>query len=156
MQRVIRQSVFETNSSSTHSICVAKTTDLNIPSTLHFEVGDFGWEWGALRSTTEKASYLYTGIMHSETDGKYMEPLKKTLQDAGIDATFEEYDDDGYVDHSSELYEFLESLIPSSEATLSFLFSPFSYILTGNDNDENTDELKIVESYPHDTYFKGN
>ena len=39
----VRQSVFETNSSSMHSICIAKQNNYDIPSTLHFDFGEFGW-----------------------------------------------------------------------------------------------------------------
>jgi hypothetical protein len=40
----IRKGVFETNSSSTHSICIAKDDGLTIPKSLHFDFGEFGWE----------------------------------------------------------------------------------------------------------------
>ena len=44
MIKKIRQSVFETNSSSTHSICIATDTTIDFPKSLHFEFGEFGWE----------------------------------------------------------------------------------------------------------------
>ena len=55
----IRKGVFETNSSSTHSICIAKDAELTIPQSLHFSFGEFGWECDTLYSVSEKASYLY-------------------------------------------------------------------------------------------------
>ena len=58
----IRKNVFETNSSSTHSICIAKDMELIIPTSIHFEFGEFGWEVDTLSSVYEKASYLYTGL----------------------------------------------------------------------------------------------
>ena len=45
MKRQIRQSCFETNSSSTHAICIATDTLYNIPKTVCFGFGDFGRIW---------------------------------------------------------------------------------------------------------------
>jgi hypothetical protein len=65
----IRQGVFETNSSSTHSICIAKKAELNIPKHVYFDFGEFGWECDTLRSLSKKASYLYTGLIANERHG---------------------------------------------------------------------------------------
>ena len=41
----IRHGLFETNSSSTHAICIAKKNDgLVIPQSLDFILNDFGWD----------------------------------------------------------------------------------------------------------------
>lgn len=46
MKKQLRKSVFETNSSSTHSICINSTGDYMIPEKIHFENdGCFGWDW---------------------------------------------------------------------------------------------------------------
>ncbi len=66
-KRQIRQGAFETNSSSTHSICIATETQYNIPTSIEFNFGDFGWEVNKLTSRKAKASYLYTCITYSET-----------------------------------------------------------------------------------------
>ena len=72
----VRQGVFETNSSSTHSICIAQTTDYIIPDKVSFSVGEFGWEVDKLSSLSEKASYLYTAIhTHSEYADSFMDQL---------------------------------------------------------------------------------
>ena len=46
MKRQIRRGCFETNSSSTHAICIATEDVLNIPKNIHFGFDDFGWEFG--------------------------------------------------------------------------------------------------------------
>ena len=43
MKRQIRRGVFETNSSSTHAICIAKG-DYNLSKHIDFTIGEFGWE----------------------------------------------------------------------------------------------------------------
>ena len=55
----IRKGMFETNSSSTHTIIVTdqKTEPGNL---VDFAIGEFGWEFERLNTIDEKASYLYT------------------------------------------------------------------------------------------------
>lgn len=63
MKRQIRKSVFETNSSSTHAICITKKKDnYKIPKHIDFEFGEFGWECDEYHDTRNKASYLITAI----------------------------------------------------------------------------------------------
>ena len=64
--KTIRKCVFETNSSSTHSICLTTTDDTlpsKFPSELRFTIGEFGWEHAILDNAYDKASYLYTFIL---------------------------------------------------------------------------------------------
>lgn len=64
MKTQIRRSVFETNSSSTHSISIVKEpTNIHFPATMEFNVGEFGWEWKIYSDYRSKASYLYTAIL---------------------------------------------------------------------------------------------
>lgn len=42
MKKVIRKSLFETNSSSTHVITVARSGSLDIPDEIIFSVGTYG------------------------------------------------------------------------------------------------------------------
>ena len=58
MKRQIRQGVFETNSSSTHAICISKdhdTSKLKLPDSVSFDHGEFGWECRKLRHVWEKS-----------------------------------------------------------------------------------------------------
>ena len=165
MKKQIRQGVFETNSSSTHSICIAKEAELIIPKELHFEFGEFGWEFRTLQSVEEKASYLYTGLKDNDRLDDFNN-IVETLKNKGIEVTFEEQTgknswDNGYIDHSDELGKFLNDICIDSEKLMKFLFSPLSFILTGNDNIDEDDRkagnnVTIDVKYEHDKYFKGN
>lgn len=167
MTRQIRQGVFETNSSSTHSICIAKNAELTIPKSLHFEFGEYGWECDTLQSLGEKASYLYTGLIanNRKLDA---EKVFDILKSKGIEVTFEEpiyeeskytagyfyADNAGYIDHSDELGTFLDDICESEDKLLQYLFSDLSFIITGNDNDEQDVDINV--DYAHDEYYKGN
>ena len=54
--KTIRSNVFETNSSSTHSIAIPKNCETN--NFISFHVGDFGWGW----EEVDPADYFYTAI----------------------------------------------------------------------------------------------
>lgn len=169
MKKQIRQGVFETNSSSTHSICIAKDVNIETPSSIHFEFGEFGWECNTLYSTEEKASYLYTGLMGNERE-KDFEKIVAILKSEGIEVTFEEpvykkytfegndgteyIDNGGYVDHSDEMTDFLDAICEDEGKLMRYLFSDLSFIITGNDNDD--EDVDINVEYAHDEYYKGN
>ena len=63
--RQVRQSVFETNSSSTHCMCIVsdRKAELVFPGRLRFSCEEYGRERGELRSAEDKASYLYSSIL---------------------------------------------------------------------------------------------
>jgi len=165
----IRLNVFETNSSSTHSICVAKDgNSIKLPEKVDFKFGEFGWEHDTLQSIDEKASYLYTGIVNhyhqiNDTPEDYIEYIKNILKDLGVEAIFQKkstggYWESGYIDHGYELTEFLDDLRKDRTKLINFLFSPLSYIITGNDNDDY--DYDVDDKYIHDElcwdYYKGN
>ena len=54
--KTIRSNVFETNSSSTHSIAIPKNCEAT--NFISFHVGDFGWGW----EEVDPADYFYTAI----------------------------------------------------------------------------------------------
>lgn len=173
MIKKIRKGVFETNSSSTHSICIAKEAELTIPKSLHFHFGEFGWECDTLQSVGEKASYLYTGLIANERK-EDSDKIIQILRDKGIEVYVEEpiYEKNsytnsegklveykygkntGYVDHSNEMADFLNAVCEDEEKLMRYLFSDLSFIITGNDNDD--EDVDINVSYAHDEYYKGN
>lgn len=160
MKKKIRQSVFETNSSSTHSICIASQPEIQLPQSIHFEFGEFGWETRTLDSVSEKASYLYTGLRANNRMQDF-EDITEILSKKGIRVTAQDPKpgarsyDDGYVDHADELEEFLDGVCSDEQKLMSFLFSPLSFILTGNDNDDIDVSIDVI-NYPHVKYYKGN
>jgi hypothetical protein len=149
MIKKIRHNVFETNSSSTHSICIAKDISLTIPKEIHFSKGEFGWEINTLRSLFSKASYLYTAL---ENDSRFHDVVG-ILEAEGLTVTYD-ISDEGYIDHSGELSDFLDKVCKDKDSLMSYLFSDLSYIKTGNDNDDN--DVDIVVDYPHELFYKGN
>lgn len=152
-----RQGVFETNSSSTHSICVAQDLELKLPGSIHFEFGEFGWEHSTLDTISDRASYLYTGMYGNSKQAEFAE-LVKLIESKGVTVTMEEvggsYWENGYVDHAGDLGDFIDTVIENEDTLMNFLFSDLSFIRTGNDNDES--DVSINVSYPHSTFYKGN
>lgn len=176
--KTIRQNVFETNSSSTHVLAVVKNNAYKLPKSITFYTDEFGWEYKTHYDTQSKANYLYTVIEYVDK-GKELEWLNK-LQDIltrhGVECKFGS-DDDGYVDHGYEAFEFVEDILNNEEKLLRFLFDERSYISTGNDNssgyyipgigsqdsyyDENYScaewDKKVSElEKDYDFYYKGN
>lgn len=140
----IRQSVFETNSSSVHSICVSKETISidQIPDTICFKLSSYGWEEACVDDT---ASYLYTAI-HQLSDrdlaGIYLCRLKAYLQNHGIEASFDNsYEEHCYLDHSDILIDFLDELTQDDDKLTRFLFGRKSCIYTGNDGSGEQEDM---------------
>ena len=176
----IRKGTFETNSSSTHSICITKEDDieLSIPEEIEIELKnynyEFGWSYTMWETTEEKLAYLIIGIidrgyrMTSFMEScAQLEKLLKMLKNIGVKKVeisglkmylYEEdiYLDheDSYVDHAGELGELIETVLTDEKMLKNFLFSTNSYILGGNDNED--DYQGISAKYPHLELFKGN
>ena len=169
----IRPGVFETNSSSTHSICIAtdRKEPLKLQDRLWFSTGDYGWEWEKLTAPEEKASYLYSAILEvyeRREAEKLKAQIMDTLASAGIDCGFSKaryhdyggrlYCENASVDHSDdgELKDFVDKTVHNKGRLMRFLFSPKSFVLTGNDNDCDDRGVDIDVDYPHEEYYKGN
>jgi len=161
--RQVRLGVFETNSSSTHSLCITKEVVEPSTKSIDFRFGEFGWEFDEYNTTQEKASYLYTGIYENGLE-VFIDQIKKYLNSDNIYYTFEEpkyytsnnckFFDSGFVDHGGELISFIKDVCSNKEKLYSYLFSNDSFVLTGNDNSER--EVDIRVNYPHYEYYKGN
>jgi len=154
----IRRNVFETNSSSTHSIAIPRHTEGKYPNVVHFGIGEFGWSFDEVYNT---ADYLYTAILTFYSDDvdkmeQKLDFLKSTLDSRDIRYTFEEPKwyyfqnnqeykslDNGYIDHSNELGEFMSAVFSSETTLLDFIF--FGIVITGNDNSENPGFLERTE-----------
>lgn len=114
MKRQIRSSVFETNSSSTHSIAIPKKTVV-AGEYISFSIGEFGWE----NDCVNTANYLYTAILEQDDRDELLDKLKDILNNHSIKYKFQkpkygksndgeyawlEY---GYIDHSDEIRDFM-------------------------------------------------
>lgn len=172
----MRCGTWETNSSSTHAICIKRhewDEEWEKPKVrkIHFGFGEFGWEWETYTTIQDKANYLWTAICflsdyyYIRTDiPTWKKFITQTLAQWDIHAEFEEpnmedFYEQGYIDHASELFEWLMNM--HFEPTfLAYLFDDKSKIVTGNDNETNDDFLEEIETIEknktYEFYYKGN
>lgn len=164
MKKVIRSNVFETNSSSTHAICICtEEIPSKIPEKLYFGIGEHGWEFETLCTPEDKANYLYTAILElygKEGYKEKIEHLSFALKDI-CEVEFEEpiwwsYSslEYGYIDHYDGLKEFVEDLFNNDTLLFEYLFSNKSFINKGNDNSYG--DVDFTVDYPHIKYYKWN
>lgn len=154
-----RNSVFETNSSSVHAIVITKDNNnieipKDLPPILEMETVDFGWEVDRYNDFSSKLQYLYNACESCET---YKPKLDAFLSEVGIEMV--DYTP-GYIDHGYDTVNFLEFVFSDINNFKRYLFSPDSFIQTGNDNGclEEVDEVdERYSSDPgYDVFFKGN
>ena len=164
MKTQIRHGVFETNSSSTHAICISKNRDiskLEFPDVVSFTHGEFGWENGTLRDVWNKASYLYEAIIgtygNDSVDDK-LEHIKEILKNQGIACDFEPCSDDiwddGYIDHvgTDDMCNWLQTMMNDEDVLLEYLFGD-AFVVTGNDNEDSFKERMYEVVEEHDTKY---
>lgn len=157
----IRKGVFETNSSSTHSIAIPKKHAEEYPNVVHFGIGEFGWEF----DEADPADYLYTAILayyyNLDERAEKLDKLKAALEAHDIRYTMDtpafwdvdaHYLDNGYIDHSSELGEFLDAVFADDETLLDFIF--YGLVFTGNDNSD--EEARTFTFRDKPTYTEDN
>jgi hypothetical protein len=144
----IRQGVFETNSSSMHSIAIPKQTLdwADEYAYLIFQYGEFGWEF----EQVDHLNYLYTALLYSDKRKEYIQHIKDVLdkycpfctysfedeyEDFGEDYNPISYIEPGYIDHGYEaMSEMIEPLMQDDELLLRYLF--MGEVYTGSDNYE--------------------
>lgn len=75
MKKQMRRSVFETNSSSTHSISIRKGDISNsylrvdpYDNKIHISFGEYGWGYETLNTQYERLSYLCTMLLETEAN----------------------------------------------------------------------------------------
>jgi len=171
----VRRSVFETNSSSVHSISIIKSVDrYSIPKQIKFDNDcEFGWEVETYRDTNSKANYLMSGIACSAKDQETLNRNVKLLFDA-LDSWDVKHDTPtfeyrtwgdgergwfsfGSVDHGGELDDFVETVLNDRNLLCNFLFDIDSIIETGNDNEDCDRPESLHENDPnYYVYVKGN
>ena len=147
----IRQGVFETNSSSTHSLTISGKDKFIYPNFIPtIEFGEYGWEQETYSDFTDKISYVITmlatinGIQKFEDflELKEFIWLKEAVnqhcgQELKIKAIDDKYNPLGYVDHQSNdvLDEFLsQDELDFKVKVLDFIFNEKYGFKTDNDN----------------------
>ena len=154
MKRQIRKNVFETNSSSTHAICISKDiiSKTSLPDHVEFTHDEFGWEFAVHEDTFTKASYLYEAIHSCYDDEELTEKLNQLesmLNEYNITCEFEPTKDlkwgDGYIDHGYETIDFVNAVLDDKDKLITYLFGD-SFVVTGNDNgDSYSDYMYVYE-----------
>jgi hypothetical protein len=172
----IRRGIFETNSSSIHSITIAnnESDDFKnyLPEKLVFDVGEFGWEFDRYNDTNTKANYLYTGLFYHKKKEEYLNKIKETLEKWGVEVVYPEvnvapgtygpitlingYQKFFYIDHSCLLDDFIDQVCNDEELLMNYLFSPESFIATGNDNNDRQLDVETNAKNILLEYEKGN
>jgi hypothetical protein len=154
----IRQELFETNSSSTHSVSIAYGSDaeltdlprLNKDGTINIESGEFGWEIETYNNVWNKLSYAATYALNFnyqwekeesnkfDYNNKYLLLLTNVIKEYTgateviYDENTNEFPKHGYIDHQS--IDEAASIFESKDSLKNFLFNPSSYFKTDNDN----------------------
>lgn len=131
----IRKGVFETNSSSTHSICIPKEKPVEQKEVI-VTLGEYGWEDGSDRL----ADYFYTAVKLFERE----EELERILKAIGIKLTVTNPNavsyDDYYIDHYDGCSDFVEAAFNDVDLLIRILFSD-AVVYTGNDNGSEYDAM---------------
>lgn len=144
----IRSSVFETNSSSTHSISIDSNADgildtivPNDEGALILTGGSFGWAWEKFNDSLTKANYCAVDTLdHAERAHMLAEVL---VEHTGAKKIIFAIDDNSYVDHQSVGTS--EDAFVSPQTLKNFIFNPSSWLFTGNDNEDSHPNFYDVE-----------
>ncbi len=143
MTTQIRQSVFETNSSSSHSITISNISDDGlmdlslIPDengNIVLNGGEFGWQWERFNDALTKANYC-------AVDGRNNELLREVIceqtgaKDVIFNFTTTDYtsNNHSYIDHDSEGVSY--EAVSSKENLRQFIFNKTSWLFLGNNNE---------------------
>lgn len=133
----VRLNVFETNSSSSHSITISPSTDC--PDTIHVREhgtiilrgGEFGWEWETYSDALEKANYCAVDCKDDPEKQKMLiNVIKKHTKAKRV---IIDLAPGSYIDHQSSGTSF--DAFEDEETLRQFLFNYGSCIETGNDNE---------------------
>lgn len=169
IKKVERLNLPETNSSSSHSVVINRASiEYDTSDLVLDEDGDivlesgrcFGWEWKAMNSIKDKLLYVCGIYYHTCTKWgeksyaqKYMDVHKKLSMLSNLVCKFtgangvkftwvnSKTDDGGYpeIDHESTCI--FDHIVDNKDSLKNFLFNSKSWLFTGNDNSDETDEF---------------
>ncbi len=144
MNKVTRHAVFETNSSSSHSISISPDEVLTDKLAVHNGVcqihdGEFGWGVEVFSDASTKASYCYTYARANKGTGNLLQTISERplnmLQEVieeQMECKVEFVSDEGYIDHQSE--ETCIAAFKDRDTLRRFIFSPKSILNIDHDN----------------------
>lgn len=143
----VRHSVFETNSSSTHSISIASGD--YVPDIIYVDEegicriypGEFGWEVESYYDAPTKASYCLTYVKTGggeDNEALLVRVLKEVTgaKEIQFEKTDFDYHEWGYIDHQSHVGEgdACGKAFKSEQSLKDFIFNKKSELHTDNDN----------------------
>jgi len=163
MKTIIRHKAFETNSSSTHSICVCDIDESRIEAGFEkyngeeftgIGSGEYGWDQDSFNGFWNKLDYMFIQLesMENKTGPEYAQSgqalldwiIKEfesrgktiTLRRVGLNenAKYSWERGEGYIDHQSVGTEEVNAVLSSQKSLLNFLFNDDCYFETDNDN----------------------
>lgn len=154
-KQLIRQSVFETNSSSAHSISLGRDTgkqfllDTLYPDqhgVITIEGDEFGWDWFKSNDAYTKAQYAAVASMNN---ADFRNTLEQVIKDqTGCETVIfycspaYDHPNYSYIDHDSE------GICPADyDGLKDFIFNKNSWLFGGNDNSEPHPEFYHVPEY---------
>lgn len=168
MKQIIRKGVFETNSSSIHTLTILNNNEsIDYDKMLedfdkrkyNIEVGEFGWEFEVYNDPISILEYIYSFAFQrdNETDSQqnYVSKLKSLLPNTN----FIEPEDDYYyfIDHCYDWENQLDFIFENKENLAELMFN--GEIRTGNDNTDG-DYIEEKLYHPRDNIkihlYKGN
>jgi len=136
--KVIRKSIFETNSSSSHSLSLGTLSSLPDQNVNDLEItlgdGEYGWDWTDYDSWLDKADYI---TIDAREDQEKLDLIEKVIKLVYPNATIK-FRDSGYIDHDSR-GTFWNSYKTTEDVKI-FIFGNGGFS-TGNDNDEPHDMM---------------
>ena len=156
MKKQIRQEVFETNSSSSHSLTL-NTEDFVMDTSLVPQNGvvkiiradgEFGWEWFKENDAYTKALYAIIDGCEDLVESAIRRQLGAELEvikDYG-NGSFGYYD--GYIDHDS--HGNVRESVTTVDDMIHFIFNKNSWLFGGNDNSEPSFDFYMVPKYNTD------
>jgi len=144
----IRHSVFETNSSSSHSLSISEDSDGVLDTIIPDDTGsitltggEFGWGYESYNDPMSKANYL---AVFADKNADMTEMLIKVLKSHTgaksiiFDFSTEDYNhiNYSYIDHQSSMNEGGDGLraFKSMKVMKDFIFNPKSELIIDNDN----------------------
>lgn len=140
--KTIRRNCFETNSSSTHSLCISEegkysSISLNEDGNIILNGGKFGWGWDKFNDPLTKANYC---VVDNQYNFNRIEFLKNVIKEqTGANEVIIDISDNynfpnySYIDH--EGHGTTQELFSSEEKLKNFIFNENSWLYIGNDNE---------------------
>ena len=151
----IRKGVFETNSSSSHSISIATADKQFVLDTsfmpeedgvLRLYGGEFGWEWNKINDSNTKANYCAVCAIDDDYKSDMLiEVLQEQTGAKDVEFAFNKEGYGNYIDHQS--YDVPLEAFKSKETLRNFIFNLNSWLFTGNYNSSQPRSYYFVDEY---------